>query len=456
MKHSILILFILMGCSPASTPTKNDDKNPKPDWLASKPNQASYYVGIGRSTKDGVTNHIQAAKKSALEDLVSEIKVNISSSSVLSSIDANKEFQEKYEQIIQTTAADEIEEFEQVDTWQDERNFWVYYRLSKQRYKEIKDEQKRNAVSIGLDFFKKAKESERNKEPVLALGFYYQGFRTIQKYLAEPIRLEYEGEEILLTSEIIASMQVLFDKMDITLNPSQITLNRRVSMSEQTITAKVFDKATKKVIADVPLKAEFEKGSGSVFPSYKTDGNGQAKILLTKISSRDLEQTVSIKLNPLNFAGTTSTTIDSLIVQRMVVPRATVLLKVQRPTVFLAAVEKSLGAVKQSQQITNRIRNYLTNAGFEFTEDKTKAELMLDVSANSEKGAVSGSIYITYVTAVIRVAAVKDNREIYTTTLDRVKGFSLDFERSSQEAYNKSLEILEKEKLPELLNSILQ
>lgn len=456
MRYTIFILFVLVACSPASTPTKKDDKNPKPDWLASKPNQPSYYVGIGRSTKDGVTNHIQAAKKSALEDLVSEIKVNISSSSVLSSIDANKEFQEKYEQIIQTTAADEIEEFEQVDTWQDERNFWVYYRLSKQRYKEIKDEQKRNAVSIGLDFFKKAKDSERNKEPVLALGFYYQGFRAIQKYLAEPIRLEYEGKEILLTSEIIASMQVLFDKMEIALNPSQITLNRRVSTSEQTIIAKVFDKATKKLIADVPLKAEFEKGSGNVFPTYKTDGNGQTKILLTKISSRDLEQTVSVKVNPLSFAGSSVTTIDSLIVQRMVVPRATVLLKVQRPTVYLAAIEKSLGAVKQNQQITNRIRNFLTNAGFEFTEEKSKAELMVDVNANSERGAVSGSIYITYVTAVIRVAAVKDNREIYATTLDRVKGFSLDFERSSQEAYNKSVEILEKEKLPELLNSILQ
>ncbi|MCX8490882.1 MAG: LPP20 family lipoprotein [Cyclobacteriaceae bacterium] len=456
MKRTILFFFVLASCSPATTPTKTDEKNVKPDWLTAKPNQPSYYIGIGSSTKDGVTNHIQVAKKSALEDLVSEIKVNISSSSVLSSIDANKEFQEKYEQIIQTTAADEIEEFEQVDTWQDERNFWVYYRLSKQRYKEIKDEQKQNAVSIGLDFFKKAKESERNKEPILALGFYYQGFRAIQKYLAEPIRLEYESKEILLTSEIIANIQRLFDKMDITVAPAQITLNRRVSTSEQTITAKVFDKATKKVIADVPLKAEFEMGSGNVFPSYKTDGNGQAKILLTKISSRDLEQTVSVKLNPLSFAGYSVTTIDSLIVQRMVVPRATALLKVQRPTVYLVAVEKSLGAVKQSQQITNRIRNFLTNAGFEFTNDKNKAELMLDINANSERGAVSGSIYITYVTAVIRVAAIKDNREIYATTLDRIKGFSLDFERSSQEAYNKSVEILEKEKLPELLNSILQ
>jgi hypothetical protein len=129
---------------------------------------------------------------------------------------------------------------------------------------------------------------------------------------------------------------------------------------------------------------------------------------------------------------------------------------VQRPLVYVSASEKSLGNLKSTQQITNKIKNYLTNAGFEFTDQKSKAELALGVDAYSEKGAISGSIFITYVTAVIRVSSVKENKEIYATTLDRIKGFSLDYERSSQEAYNKSLELLEKDKLPELLNSILQ
>ena len=131
-------------------------------------------------------------------------------------------------------------------------------------------------------------------------------------------------------------------------------------------------------------------------------------------------------------------------------------MKVHRPIVYIASAEKSLGVAKSNQQITNRIKNFLATSGFEFTDDKSKAELSLDVSANSEKGAVSGSIYITYVTALIRVSTAADNKEIYATSLDRIKGFSLDFERSSQEAYNKSMEILDKEKLPELLNAILQ
>jgi len=51
---------------------------------------------------------------------------------------------------------------------------------------------------------------------------------------------------------------------------------------------------------------------------------------------------------------------------------------------------------------------------------------------------------------------VQNNKEIYATTLDRIKGYSLDYERSSQEGYNKAVEVLENEKLPELLNAILQ
>lgn len=435
---------------------KEDPANAKPAWLAAKPSESAYYVGIGHSTKDGTNNYIQSAKKSALEDLISEIKVTVQSSSVLSSIDVNKEFSEKYEQIIQTTAADELEEFEQVDSWEDDRNYWLYYRLSKARYHAIKEQQKRDAVSLALDFFTKAKQSERAGATVESLGFYFQGFRAIEKYLGEPIRLDFEGKEILLTNEIIASIQQSLDNITLTNSPSSLELNRRVALNGQPVITKAVYKNSGKVIADLPLVAKFEKGSGDVFPQYKTDGNGTAKILLTKITSRDLEQSLAVKVDPLAFAGQNASDIYTLVAQRMVVPTANVIMKVQRPLVYLTAQERSLGIDKSNRQVTNKIKNYLATAGFEFTDDKTLSELWVDVQADSEKGSASGSIYTTYVTAIIKVATTKDNKEIYATTLDRVKGYSLDYERSSQEAYNKSIDALEREKLPELLNAILQ
>jgi hypothetical protein len=451
--------MLLAGCSPSAinqSKKASQSPRPKPAWASAKPTQDAYYIGIGRGIKQPKYDHIQAAKKSALEDLISEIKVTITSTTALTTIDADQKFKEKYEQLIQTTAADEIEEFEQIDAWENDKNYFVYYRLSKARYKEIKDEKKRNAVSQALDFFKKAKQAERNNDVVLSLGFYYQGFRAIEKYLAEPIRLDFEGKEILLTNEIISSMQLMLEKMKLTASPSEIQINRRVDQNSQSVMLKLVDKGSGRAIPDMPLRAAFDKGSGEVFPDYKTDAAGQAKMLLTKISSRDLEQTVGVSVNLLAFAGSNPSEIYSLVSSKMVTPKAEVLMKVQRPVVYMTSIEKSLGVNKSNAQVSNKIKNYLTSNGFEFTEAKEKADFLLDIMADSEKGAVSGSLYTTFVTAVIRVAIAQNNKEIYATTLDRIKGYSLDYERSSQEAYNRSIETLEKEKLPQLLNAILQ
>src|ERR1043165_2323184 len=117
-------MLICVSCSAQKRSKKQKAKAEpevaKPAWLSANPAEDVYYVGIGHSVKDGTNNYIQSAKKSALEDLISEIKVNISSSSVLTSLDINKEFTEKYEQIINTTVADELEEYEQVDSWEDD------------------------------------------------------------------------------------------------------------------------------------------------------------------------------------------------------------------------------------------------------------------------------------------------------------------------------------------------
>ena len=82
--------------------------------------------------------------------------------------------------------------------------------------------------------------------------------------------------------------------------------------------------------------------------------------------------------------------------------------------------------------------------------------MWFDVLADSERGSVTGSIYVTYLTGVIKVTALREGKEIYATTLDRVKGYGLDYDKSSQDAYNKGLEMLEKERLKELLNNVLQ
>ncbi len=447
-----LFLLILFACSPkVQLPVDT-----KPAWLSAKPSQPGYYTGIGHSTKTSNNNYLQEAKKSALEDLVSEIKVNVSSSSVLSTFEDNNEFREQYEQIIKTTAADEIEEFEQAGAWEDATNYWVYYRLSIQRYRQIKEEQKRNAVILATDYLEKAQKADLEGERLQALGFYFQAFRSMEKYLGEAIAVTVNGKDILLVNEIYASIQGLLDKIKLKVEPAEIMINRRLNVNAQTVNAKAFYKDTNKPAVLLPLMASFEKGKGEVFPEYKTNEEGLAKILINKITSRELEQTVGVKLNIDAISGSGNSPVYSLIAKRLQVPTSQIILKVQRPIAYMTSDEKSFGLNKNNFQISNRLKNLLANSGFEFTNNRGDADLWFDVLADSEKGSVSGSIYITYLTGVIKVTALREGKEIYATTLDRVKGYGLDYDKSSQDAYNKALEMLEKERLSELLNNVLQ
>jgi len=451
VKHLFTLLILISACSP----NVQQSVDTKPAWLSAKPSQPAYYIGIGHSKKNGNNNYIQEAKKSALEDLISEIKVNVSSSSILSSFENSSGFREKYEQIIKTTAADEIEEFEQMGTWDDPSNYWVYYRLSKNRYREIKEQQKRNAVILATDYLEKAQKSESEDERLQALGFYFQAFRSLEKYLGEAIVVTVNGKDILLVNEIYASIQALLDKIRLQVDPSEILINRRLNQNDQTVNVIAHYKDSGKPASFLPLSAVFMKGGGEVFPDYKTNELGSVKILINKITSRDLEQSVGVRLNIDAISGSGNSPVYNLISKQLQVPTSQVLLKVQRPVAYMTADEKSFGQDKHNFQISNRLKNLLANSGFEFTNNREAADLWFDVLANSEKGSISGSIYITYLTGVIKVTALREGKEIYATTLDRIKGYGLDYDKSSQDAYNKALEMLEKERMSELLNNVL-
>jgi hypothetical protein len=449
----IPLLILIAACSPKVQ--QPDIEATKPMWLKTEPNQAGYYTGVGHSTKDGSNNYIQAAKKSAFDDLVSQIKVNVSSTSVLSTMEFDKKFQEQYEQVIQTTAADDIEEFEMVDAWEDPSNYWVYYRLSIARYRQIKEEQKRNAVTLATDYYKKAKAAESNNETLQAISFYFQAFRSIEKYLAEPIKVTIDDQEVLIVNETYASIQRLLDKIVIRVEPSEIMINRRVNQTTPSVIAKTTYKDGT-VAEEVPLMASFVKGEGDIFPTYKTDDKGLAKMLINRIGSKDLEQTIGVKVDIGVLSSSNKSPVFELISKTLRVPGAQVMMRVQRPVVYVTADEKSLGSMKVNTQITNRLKNLLANNGFEFTDDKKVADLWFDIKADSEKGSVSGSIYITYLTSVIRVTAMKEGKEIYATTLDRVKGYGLDYDKSSVDAYNKAMETLEKDRVREIIATVLQ
>ena len=451
----IPILFIMVAsCSPAVN--KQTTEPAQPEWLRSRPSSGSYYTGIGHSTKGSGINHLQAAKKSALEDLAGEIRVNIQATSALTVMDAGKQFSEKYEQIINTTVADELEEYELADSWENATEYWVYYRLSKAQYQALKKKRLEEATALAFDFFTKARQAETEGKIAVALGLTLQGLRALEKHLAEPVRVTLDGKDVLLNNELTGFVQSLLDRIQLTARPASVAINRRQAVNTVPLLIQAADKRTNKPLEELTLKAEFEKGAGDLVSQFKTGASGEAPVQLSRITSAEAEQSCRVSVNPAGPDAAATTEITRLILSRMVVPQTRVMLQVKRPMILLTSNERMLGSASGNPRISNTIRNFLTARGFGFTTDPGAAELILELESATEKGSISGSLYITYLDAVIRVLAAGNRQELYTTTLDRIKGYSLDYERSGQDATGKAIELLEKDKLPALLDVLLR
>jgi len=450
---SLFVIFI--SCSSRVTTVQSP---PKPDWLKQKPVDGRYFIGIGHGLKDGKGNHISAAKSSALEDLISEIRVKVSASTALSILDIGKDFSEKYEQIIRTSAADDIEGFELLDSWEDESNYWVLYRLSKSTYQEIKAKRKKAASDLGYDFYIKAISAESEGKVSTAFSFYFQALLAIEKYLDEPIPVLVEGRELLLNNEIISGTQRLLNRIELLHSPSVAEIPRRPSTNPTSIFIEARDRVTSKLIGDLHLINSFKKGSGEIQQKLNTSPTEKAKLVITRITSPESELIINAQLDLNRQAGGNPSEITKLVLSRLATPESSVRLSVRKPLIYLASEERFEGNPKTGQRISNFIRNYLNLQGFGFTDNIQEAELIIENKSTTERGGVSGSIYIVYLDAIISVKENKEGkgREIFNTTLDRIKGYSLDYDRSSLDAYSKAIDLLEKEKLPALLSIILQ
>ena len=449
-KYLIIIIAICVSCSPSANKAKS-----KPEWVMRKPLDNDYYNGVAYANKLTSTNYVQSAKATALDDLISEISVNISSNSVLKQLDTGSEFLEEYESKIKTTAKNEIQDYEIAGSWEDQNNYWVYYRLSRQRYAQIQAEKARNARTLALDNYSRGKKAESRNEISEAIKFYLAGFTAILPYLNEPNNMAYEGEEILLGNELYSSIQHALTDVSVKINKTNIDTERRL-VEDISLSAFVESKSSNKPMANFPLKADFSLGRGVVHVQPLTNQEGKANVTISSILAKNTQQKVRVFPDVLQLAELQQGDrfMESMI-NNLIVPQSEIILNISNPIVFLSASELALGQ-KKNEEVTRELKKSLTQNGFDFTTDKKKADLWITLTVDTSKGRESGSIYSSMLNFSLDVVDRKTKTEIFRTGMDRIKGNSLSYERASNDAYIQLMERLEREVLNNLIKEILE
>ncbi|MBL8027957.1 MAG: LPP20 family lipoprotein [Fibrobacteres bacterium] len=429
--------------------------NSKPDWLITTPNNPQYYTGIGVSEKKD-KDYRESAKLAALNDIASQITVNLSSDFVHKISEGGGVVEDEVRSVIRSNTKSRLEGYEEVDSWETDKQYWIYYRLSKAKHEQLKQERLAKTASQALSLLNESRSLEVTGDYAGAYHSYLQALNSLQDVIGEPLKVFNNGDSVFLMNDIVGSFQKLLNK--ITLIPVKPLLNGKVGLplKEQVAFAATYsDGKTQpaKPVSRIPVFIAFQKGKGDVTAFVECDTSGVARTAVTKISSAEKMQTIGAVVDLSRSVFDTASVLYKWVCKNLVVPKTSVQISVSALTVALESNEMLFDKALDVKYIEPAIKKALADSNISFIAAKEKPDCLVSISAKARKGSTLQDLYVAFVDLNLSITNPETGEELYKTGLKNLKGIQLDYDRAALKAYEAAAAALVKS-TPEIVSKI--
>lgn len=402
-----------------------------PEWVKEYPVSETHYTGIGiadRSTHP--LDYIKIAQQNALQNLMSQIKVTISSQSVFLQMERESGYEEDFKSNIEVKAKEILEDYELVSTYTQSNEYWVYYQLSKQKYHETRNARIQEAIEESKYFLNKAVlYSTPYKDKYI---YYVQAMAKLEPYLSEPLLTEFDRENVYLGSEIIARFRSYVDDYQL------YCVSKKISAMIGNTVSKI-DLAVEydgNRLSNIPLmavSADLELKD----ISKNTNENGVFTTSVPKIKSTQAVQKIEAGINFQDWLdeGTKSEFIQKLF-KSVKTHQITIPIYVYTPTVFVSSEEKHFNIDKKESELRFAAESALTKMGFTPVGNKKEAQLIMNISADTQKGreVKNQKMFTAFLNMSVQVKDLQ-GRIVFSDNITKLKGIQLDFNQADLNAY---------------------
>lgn len=414
-----------------------------PIWVSSRPNTGFKYVGIGFGDKTKGGNYQMEAKKNALYDLTSEIKVDISSNSVLYTVQNNNNFNEDFNSLIKLSNSDNIEGYTLVDSYENDKQYWVYYELDKQKYAEQKALKKQQTIAKASNLIVSSFEDEKNQNFSASLKKRIQAFGVLTPYLSEEINFDATQSKGVknvfdltnLIQQQLQSISVVQHKVFPSLKPYQASY-APISYSLQL--------KNKTPLQNFPFLIDSDDEKISVNEKTSTDANG---ILQLKVNSVEpLQHTAFFSLNPdintLMGSDSVGRAGITLLKQFIQTSALRVEANVTNINIYVNSVEKNFGKPTDLNTIELFIKQRFAGEEIRLVDNAEEADFIIESVADTRKdisSAVLEKNYSVSLASLIVNLQLKNrlSKEVlYNTQISDVYGYANDLETAGLNAYS--------------------
>ncbi len=458
-KISIWLLALSLSL-PALLSISNASAKGKPAWVKQRPSDPAFYIGRAMAVKhDGEVTYRTEARNKALKQLSSEIKVTISSNSILRQFENNYQIQEQFESKTHESVEATLEGYE-VLTWENRKEYWVMVRLSKEKYALHKKMKLDYAKKMSATYYYDGLKAVKNGDFLQGLLLYVQAIKAIKNHVGEDLTYRDIEGEINLGADIQSAIQKAFNKIN--LEPEQESYLLQFSKELKvplTLNAYYFNAlGDKRPVANFPLRFYFSKGEGELSPMGNTNKEGYVVCDINRLLSKRRSQEISAEFNWEKFVekeDADTKLLLSAFFHDEYLPTAHFNLEVQKSSAYLEINEVVFGEESSTQVFGNMMRSELAQSYFNITQDKDSADFIVKINAEfvagDEKKGNGYSLFIVFVEFHMAIIDNKTQMEIFADGFSGVKGMQPgNFEYALKHAREKAKSKIINEIMPKM------
>lgn len=452
----LMCLLVLPACISLSTASSKR----KPDWVKQRPSDPTFYIGRAMTSKVGgdVTYRTEARNK-ALKQLSSEIKVTISSNSILRQFENNYEVKEEFEASTSESVEATLEGYE-VLTWEDKKEYWVMVKLSKEKYAMRKKMKLDYAKKMSATYYYDGKKAIKKGDIFQGLLLYVQAIKSIKPHVGEDLTYRDIEGDLNLGTDIFNAIQDAFKKVNLQADQPlyQLQFSKEIKVP-LTLSASYYDAlGEKRPLTNLPLRFYFSKGEGELSPPETTNKDGKATCDITRLISKRKSQKIRAEFNiDLFFEKETE---DNKVLLKAFfhdeyLPSTAFNIEVQKSSAYMDINEVVFGDKSSNGVFGNMMRAELAQSYFNITQDKEKADFIVKINsefvAGDEKKGNGYSLFIVFVNFHISVTDNHTQMEIFADGFSGLRGMQPgSYEYGLKDAREKAKEKIMEDILPKM------
>ena len=441
----LLLAFVFSGC--VSTEKKTLKKyGEKPSWASKTPSSPSYYSGVGIIKKQ-IGDYRKGATRIALDNLINEISVNVASSSLLTTLETDERFNQEFSQNIHLSSKETIEGYELVDTWENDQQYFVYYRLSRTTHKQLKAKRIKLALARAKRTHLSAQVLKQSGNYKQSLVNEIQALEVLNPFLDQNLDTEIDGQTVNLAVHVLEAIKGA--ENDLVMKPSFTEKNVKVgeSIKAKALYVTVTNKAGN-TLANIPVVFT-HKAISSKRRKTSSNSKGIASFDLGKIKSTKNVQEINVIFDFNSVINeSTQNRLIRKIINYQTVNKIKMTLNVSAPSIFVSGKEYlDNEASKSPLSLISNVQKSLLDNNFDVANKSDEADLVLTYEVRSNLLKKVNKLNVITCSGTITV--LDHGKLIYSHQLALQKNSHITVAEAIHAAYKKLSSQIRKRVIPE-------